>query len=102
MEIEILQGEKEWVVTLTGRLDTPASQEAAAKFQPLMDNADKTIVMDCKELSYISSSGLRLFLSLRKACAAKSGKVILRSINNDIRQVFTMTGLLSLFTVEDA
>lgn len=102
MEIEIKQGENEWVASLAGRLDTPASQEASAKFQPLLDNADKTIVMDCKELTYISSSGLRLFLSLRKACAAKGGKVILRAINTDIRQVFTMTGLLSLFAVEDA
>jgi len=102
MEIEINQQDNEMVARLVGRLDTPASQEAAAKIQPLLDNADKTIVMDCKELSYISSSGLRLFLTLRKACSAKGGKVILRSINNDIRQVFTMTGLLALFVVEDA
>ena len=102
MEIEITQQENQMTARLVGRLDTPASQEAAVKIQPLLDNADKTIVMDCTELTYISSSGLRLFLTLRKACAAKGGKVVLRSINNDIRQVFTMTGLLSLFVVEDA
>lgn len=102
MEIEITSRDQEMVARLIGRLDTPASQEVAPKFQPLLDNADRTVVMDCSELSYISSSGLRLFLTLRKACSAKGGKVVLRGISDEIRQVFTMTGLLALFVVEDA
>ena len=50
MEIEITQQENQMTARLVGRLDTPASQEAAAKIQPLLDNADKTIVMDCTEM----------------------------------------------------
>ncbi|MCR4860211.1 MAG: STAS domain-containing protein [Bacteroidales bacterium] len=103
MEIDITQtSDQQMLACLKGRLDTPASLEAAESFRPLMDNADRELVMDCRDLTYISSSGLRLFLSLRKAAAAKGGKVILRSINADVRQVFAMTGLLSLFEEEDA
>ena len=68
----------------------------------LQDNADNTIVLDCSELTYISSSGLRLFLTLRKAAAVKGGRVVIRNINDDIRSVFMMTGFLNLFEIETA
>lgn len=85
---------------LKGRLDTPASLEVAPSFEELQAGASGTTVLDCSELSYISSSGLRLFLSLRKAAAEKGGKVIVKSISNEIRTVFMMTGFLNLFEIE--
>ena len=87
-------------VELTGRLDTAAAQEVSDKILTLQDKADKTIVLDCSQLNYISSSGLRIFLALRKASAVKGGKVIVKSINDDIRTVFMMTGFLNLFDIE--
>jgi len=87
---------------LIGRLDTAVSQEVATAVQPVIEQANKTIVLDCKELSYISSSGLRIFLTIRKAAAGKGGKVIVRDINNEIRQVFMMTGFLNLFEIQES
>lgn len=87
------------VARLAGRLDTAASAEITPDFQNLAEEADKHIILDCSELAYISSSGLRLFLTLRKASAAKGGKLQVRSINDDIRQVFMMTGFISLFEI---
>jgi len=43
---------------------------------------------------------LRLFLTLRKAAAAKGGKVIIRDINSDVRSVFMITGFLNLFEIQ--
>ena len=65
-----------------------------------MDNADKEITLDCTKLDYISSSGLRLFLSLRKEAAAKGGKVIIENINDEIKKVFMMTGFFNLFEIK--
>jgi anti-sigma B factor antagonist len=87
-------------VRLVGRLDTPASQEVSEQLEPIMANASGTIVLDCTEMSYISSSGLRIFLSLRKAAASQGGKIIVKNISDDIRQVFMMTGFLNLFEIE--
>ena len=101
MELQVTKGEAQTVVSFSGRLDTLASQEIAPQLDEVQKLSSGTIVLDCKELSYISSSGLRLFLTLRKAAAAQGGKVIVRSINPDIRNVFMMTGFLSLFTIED-
>ncbi|MBP5483119.1 MAG: STAS domain-containing protein [Bacteroidales bacterium] len=102
MEVKIIENENVMTAQLIGRLDTSVSQEVATALQPLLDKADKTLVLDCKNLEYISSSGLRIFLTVRKAAAAKGGKVIVRDINNEIRQVFMMTGFLNLFEIQES
>lgn len=89
-----------WTVSLIGRLDTPAAQEIAPEMDLLKDYANDFIVLDCTEMDYISSSGLRLFLTLRKAAAEKGGKVVIRGISDSIRSVFMMTGFLNLFEIE--
>ena len=100
MEIEITRSNKEVTVCLHGRLDTPASQEIAPQFHALSEEAGDTIILDCTDLSYISSSGLRLFLTLRKAAAEKGGRIVVRNLNDGIRNVFMMTGFLSLFEIQ--
>ena len=102
MEVKIIEKDSIFTAQLIGRLDTAVSQEVSTALQPLVDHADQTLVLDCKELSYISSSGLRIFLTLRKAAAAKGGKVIVRDISNEIRQVFMMTGFLNLFEIQES
>ena len=100
--MEVIIEKQEAMVTafLKGRLDTLAAQEVADQMEGLAESAAGTIVLDCTEMTYISSSGLRLFLMLRKAAAEKGGQVIVRGINNDIRSVFMMTGFLNLFEIQ--
>lgn len=100
MEVKIEREKTVVTVSLIGRLDTPASLEIAPQMNELTADASGTIIMDCKELTYISSSGLRIFITLRKAAAEKGGKVIVRSISNEIRSVFMMTGFLNLFEIQ--
>ena len=100
MQININTQGNETVATLIGRLDTLAAQELAAQFETLQEKAGGTVVLDCSQLEYISSSGLRLFLTLRKAAATKGGKVIVRGINADVRSVFMITGFLNLFEIQ--
>ena len=100
MEVKISKENGSVLVKLIGRLDTPASQEVAQQLDPVREDAGGTIILDCEELSYISSSGLRIFLTLRKAAAEKGGKVIIRSISDSIRSVFMMTGFLNLFEIQ--
>ncbi|MBO6237617.1 MAG: STAS domain-containing protein [Bacteroidales bacterium] len=102
MEINITNNGDSMVCTLAGRLDTPASLQVSKDIQPLLDNADKEIVLDCTDLEYISSSGLRILLGIRKETARKGGKVILKHIREEIRQVFLMTGFYNLFEIQDS
>lgn len=100
MEVNITKENQTVTAALIGRLDTPASQEIASSIENLKADAAGTIILECSQMSYISSSGLRLFLSLRKAAAEKGGKIIVKNISNDIRSVFMMTGFLNLFEIQ--
>ena len=64
MEVNIIENESVITVELKGRMDTAASQEVSGKILPLQEKAENTIVMDCSQLSYISSSGLRLLWTI--------------------------------------
>ena len=100
--IEIKENNGGMLAILNGRLDTPAAVKAQQEIGPLLENADKEIVFDCTNLEYISSSGLRLFLTIRKEASVKGGKVVIENINDEIRKVFMMTGFFNLFEIRNA
>ena len=92
MIFDIQENQQGMYAAVSGRLDTPAAVKAQQEITPLLENANKAIILDCKDLEYISSSGLRLFLTIRKETAAKGGSIIIENINEDIKKVFMMTG----------
>ena len=100
MKIEITTNGNQLIASFAGRLDTAAAVQTAEDVKPLMEAEGKEIIIDCTALEYISSSGLRIFLGIRKEAAAHGSKVIVRNINADIRQVFMMTGFISLFEIQ--
>lgn len=99
MNIKIdINGEKV-VAQFEGRLDTVAATKVNAEMATLAENADKEITLDFAQLEFISSSGLRLMLSLNKQAKAKGGKVIIAGANDEIKKVFKITGFANLFTI---
>ena len=80
-----------------GRLDTAAAPQCEQELKPLNDCAGEDIILDCTALDYISSSGLRLFLGVLKNAKPKGSHVFITGMNEDLRNVFTMTGFINLF-----
>ena len=99
MKIEIKNEGNAVCAYLDGRFDTVSATECEKDFMQLKEATAQEIIIDCTALNYISSSGLRLFLSLRKAIDEKNGKLIIRHINDDIRNVLTITGFFKLFDI---
>ncbi len=99
MELIIKQSEDTYTGILKGRLDTASSNQFSRDMQPLMENADKHILLDCSELEFISSSGLRLMLILRKQTIANGGDVTITGASDEVKKVFTITGFYSLFNM---
>ena len=99
MIFEVEEKDGGMYATVSGRLDTPSAAKAQQEITPLLENADKFITLDCSNLEYISSSGLRLFLTLRKETSTRGGKVIIKNINEEIKKVFMMTGFFNLFEI---
>ncbi len=87
-------------LTLVGRLDTVAAQELNAELQPLLAKQDsiETLVVDAEGLEYISSSGLRILLTLTKQY--KDFRII--SVQPAVYDVLNMTGFTKIMNVERA
>ena len=101
MKTTIEELDERIIVNMIGSLDTAAAIEAeqALKHITAKDVA-KDIVFECQELEYIASSGLRILLDVLKKTKAKGHKVILRNLNDDIKNVFKITGFINLFEFE--
>lgn len=100
MEVNISHNGNNVVCRIVGSLDTVNATAFDEHRKVLETDADKDIMMDCDELIYVSSSGLRQFLMLRKAVEANGGSLTLRGLNDDIRKVFAVTGFNRLFNIE--
>ena len=101
MQIDIIENDGVWTATLIGRLDTVASEQCAADFRQLSEHAAESIILDCEQLEYISSSGLRLFLSLGKDTRTAGGHLTVRHPNEETKKVFKLTGFYKLLNIED-
>lgn len=97
MNINITEEGNTVTVAFDGRLDTVAAQQVSETIEQVMQQADRNIILDCEKMPFISSSGLRIFLKIRKEAAAKGGKVYLKNVCPDVLQVFKMTKLDDLF-----
>ena len=97
MKTTFKEEDKKFVMYFEGRLDTAAAPQTERDVQPLNECAGHDIILDCTKLEYISSSGLRIFLAILKNSKPKGSKVFIRGLNNDLRQVFAMTGFTNLF-----
>ncbi len=100
MKVTILQKEQESVVRIAGELDTIATTEQADDLQQVLNIADKALVMDCSELEYISSAGLRFFMQLKRESEAKGGSIRITNMNEDVADIFRMSGFKNIFQIE--
>ena len=101
MTTDIQELDGRLVATLSGELDTAAAEETDKKLQPLLDNKGKDIVIDCTQLEYISSSGLRILLGILKKARSVGTRVIMRNVNEVVRDVLDMTGFINIFEFEE-
>lgn len=87
------------VLDIKGRLDTANAREFSLTIQPLLKEEKSNIIINCEQMSYISSSGLRNFLLLQKNVQKTQGSLIIEAMQPEIKQIFEMTGCTSLFHI---
>ncbi|MBR5394148.1 MAG: STAS domain-containing protein [Bacteroidaceae bacterium] len=100
MDTRIEETEGRYVAILEGEMDTAAAVEAEEVLKPLYEAGGKDVVIDCTGLEYIASSGLRILLSILKGAKTSGSRVVLRGVNDDIKNVFKLTGFISIFEFE--
>lgn len=101
MKTTIEELDERIIVNMIGSLDTAAAIEAEDTLKPITEGeVAKDILFECEELEYIASSGLRILLDVLKKTKAKGKTVTLRNVNDDIKNVFKITGFINLFEFE--
>src|ERR1700743_3209504 len=100
--MELTEGRIGEATTLrvVGRVDGSVSQLLEEKGADLIA-IDRFIVIDLAEMSYVSSAGLRSFVTLAKHAQSRSQPVSLCRVRDKIAELFDISGRLSLFAVHD-
>lgn len=97
MNVTIQEQDGKMVAILVGSLDTAAAPETEKAMSPLNNVEGKDIVIDCTDLTYISSAGLRIFLGILQNTQEKGKQVYLKGINDNVRSIFAITGFSNIF-----
>lgn len=83
---------------LIGRLDTVTAPELEGALKDSIEGIT-LLSFDFKGLEYISSAGLRVLLASQKVMN-KQGKMVVKNVNDDIKEVFDITGFSDILTIE--
>lgn len=85
-------------VELIGRLDTVTAPSLEVKLDEILPTTE-TLVIDMEKLEYVSSAGLRLLLKAQKEMSKKGGMKLIH-VNDEVMEVFEITGFSDILTVE--
>ena len=99
MNIEPIQLDKAVLLKISGRMDAENSHEFEDACQRWITQGSKHLIADLEGLQYVSSMGLRSFLSVAQKLQSSSGSLILCGLHGLPRQVFEMTRLIGVFPV---
>lgn len=99
MNLEQERREDMLVLRPRGRLDSSSSPEMERIISEQLDAGIQRLVLDFTSLDYISSAGLRVVLLAGKKLRATKGKMVLVGLQDMVREVFEMSGFLTLFAV---
>lgn len=85
-------------MVLNGRIDTTTAPVLESELNASI-NGVTALVLDFAGVQYISSAGLRILLAAQKMMN-KQGSMVLRGVNDDIKDVFEITGFIDILTLE--
>ena len=100
LEIQYSQRECEINIKIIGRLDTMTAPQLESTFHKLNEKDIIKIEIDMKVLEYVSSAGLRVFVSIQKIIHQKKGELIFINVTSSVMEIFEITGLLDIFIIK--
>lgn len=98
MTIDQKKDGSQLVLTVSGRLDTMTAPDLENVIKENLEGVEK-LVLDFKDLEYISSAGLRVVLGARKSMG-EGDKFVVRNLCSDVKEIFDITGFSDIITIE--
>ena len=102
MTIERRQLSHQVLLLVSGRMDAESASQFDDACRACMAEGVSSLVVDLGDLAYVSSMGLRSFISVSKELQAKGGALRICRLNGLVKQVFQITGLIQFFLVYDS
>ena len=99
MEITVNKNENTLTISPIGRIDTATAPELQTAVNENISGVTD-LTFDLKQLQYISSAGLRVLLVTFKDMSKKGGMII-RHVNENVMDIFQMTGFVNILTIEN-
>ncbi len=99
MDIKTTTQDDVKIVFLNGELDTVTSSEAETHLNELRSTGSAKIVLNFKELDFISSAGLRVLLATAQELKNTGGELRVCNLNADVQEVFDISGFSTLLNV---
>ena len=99
MEVTQTQQNGIIILGLKGRLDSNTSDDFERQLLGLIQAGETQLVLDFKELDYISSAGLRVLLKAAKELKRNDGLLSFCSLKDYIREIFELSGFVSFFPI---
>lgn len=100
MDVKITKNGEKTLVVLTGRVDTTNADQMQKDLTPLMELKSSNIELDCKDMEYTSSQGLRIFLLLQKTVTANGGQLVMTHMKPQVKEVFDITGFSNIIKIQ--
>ena len=98
MTIEIKTTAEATILEVIGRLDTITAPALDKTINEDIKDA-KNLILDLKQVAYVSSAGLRVLLSAQKKMQ-KVGSMKVKNVCTEVMEVFEMTGFADILVIE--
>ncbi len=100
MDVSVSEADGVTVVVVNGELDTNSAPIAQQEILPLAAAGVK-MVLDMRQVPYMSSAGIRMLLSTYRTVTSNGGKVVLVGLAPDVQETMSITGFLKFFQTHD-
>lgn len=99
MNVTINNADGKTLVVLSGRLDTTNADQFQSDIASLLEGENPDIEIDCTDMEYTSSQGLRLFLMLQKSVSSRGGYMVMKNMRPQVKEVFDITGFSNIIKI---
>ena len=89
------------ILTIEGRTDGLTAPDLENRITEIVDRGDVHVVLDCAEMTYISSAGLRIFLTSARKCQQNGGKLMICALQPDCKSVIETSGFHTVIDCHD-
>ena len=89
------------VISISGRVDAMTAMELEEALMASYGNGNRKFLLDCPNLTYISSAGLRILLKVYKQIKPMNGVIALSTLQPHIADIFNLTGFNRILPIHD-